>query len=61
MKIVKWLLGAILIGGLILFIWRGWGEEGNLSGLLLGIWNFFYAIWDAVANTIGNIWNKLIG
>lgn len=47
---VRWLLMAIGAGAIILFIWKGWGEDGNLAGFFIMLWDWFFAICDSVAS-----------
>lgn len=47
-KSLRWLLSAIGIGAILLFIWKGWGEQGNISGFLLMLWDWFYAVCNGV-------------
>lgn len=52
-NLVRWLLSAIGLGALILFIWRGWGEDGNLAGFFLMLWDWFYMIISAAVSAFG--------
>lgn len=45
---LRWLLMAIGVGAIALFIWKGWGENGNISGFLLMLWDWFYTICNGV-------------
>lgn len=47
-KSLRWLLSAIGIGAILLFIWQGWGQHGNISGFLLMLWDWFYAVCNGV-------------
>jgi hypothetical protein len=50
-KSVRWLLGAIGIGAVLLFIWKGWGEQGNIAGFIMMLWDWFYAVCSGVVET----------
>lgn len=47
-KSLRWLLSAIGVGALLLFIWKGWGESGNIAGFFLMLWDIFYAVISGV-------------
>lgn len=56
---VRNLLIAIGIGALLLFIWQGWGEDGNISGFLLMLWDWFYAVCSGVVKAFNQATGNL--
>lgn len=55
---IRKLFAAFGVGALILFVWRGWGEEGRLSDFLIMLWEWFFMVIDAMVVAAESIFSQ---
>lgn len=58
-RAIKFILMAIGVAALLLFVWEVWGKDGRLGDFFLMIWDWFYAVASGIAEVLKQAFGSL--
>ena len=58
---IRNIISIIVLCAVGLAVWRIWGANGDLGGLLNSIWTIFYTVIDAVATAAVTAYHTVFG